>query len=91
MTEKRPVPLQHLILYKDKLNLIKDEFNYINRDTIRKVLKEEQADNNRKRNQKENKKEDGKDEDKLKKIDFKEKALKAKEKSIAKVAMKGQK
>jgi antiviral helicase SKI2 len=34
MTEKRPVPLQHFIIYKEKLVLIKDEFNNVYRDNI---------------------------------------------------------
>jgi antiviral helicase SKI2 len=38
MTEKRPVPLQHFIIYKDALHLIKDEMGNVNRDTIEKVL-----------------------------------------------------
>jgi superfamily II RNA helicase len=38
MTEKRPVPLQHFIVYKDGLHLIKDEFGNVKRDTIEKVL-----------------------------------------------------
>ena len=29
MTEHRPVPLRHYILYKDKIHMIKDEFNRI--------------------------------------------------------------
>jgi antiviral helicase SKI2 len=38
MTEKRPVPLQHFIIYKDALHLIKDELGVVKRDTIEKVL-----------------------------------------------------
>lgn len=38
MTEKRPVPLQHFIIYKDGLHLIKDEFGQVKRETIEKVL-----------------------------------------------------
>lgn len=76
MTEKRPVPLQHLILYKDKLHLIKDEFNNIHRDIIQKVLKDESNDAFKKRNLRDDKKQakDTVDEDgEKKKIDFKEK------------------
>jgi len=29
MTEKRPVPLEHCIIYKDKLHKIKDEFGTV--------------------------------------------------------------
>ena len=41
MTEKRPVPLQHFIIFKEKLHMIKDENNNIKRDVIEKVLREE--------------------------------------------------
>ena len=44
MTEKRPVPLQHFIIYKDALHLIKDEFGMVKRDTIEKVLAMHQKD-----------------------------------------------
>ena len=29
MTEKRPVPLQHFFIHKDKISLIKNEHGYI--------------------------------------------------------------
>jgi antiviral helicase SKI2 len=41
MTEKRPVPLQHFILFNEKLHMIKDELGNIRRDVIEKVLREE--------------------------------------------------
>ena len=44
MTEKRPVPLQHFIIYKDSLHLIKDEFGSVKKDTIEKVLSMHQKD-----------------------------------------------
>jgi superfamily II RNA helicase len=97
MTEKRPVPLQHFILYKDKLHMIKDEFGHVNRDVIEKVLKQEMVDR-RNKMQEEKKKggdngKDGKvDENgeykEKKEIDFKEKALKAKENALKAVTAK---
>ncbi len=44
MTEKRPVPLQHFIIYKEKIHMIKDEHNKVNRDVIARVLAEEEKD-----------------------------------------------
>ncbi len=41
MTEKRPVPLQHFIIFNEKVHMIKDEHGNIKRDVIEKVLKEE--------------------------------------------------
>lgn len=38
MTEKRPVPLQHVLLYKDKFTVVKDEFGNMNKDALRKVI-----------------------------------------------------
>ena len=49
MTEKRPVPLQHFIIYKEKLHMIKDEHNHVYRDVISKVLAEEDKDRKMKR------------------------------------------
>ena len=103
MTEKRPVPLQHYVYYKEKLHLIKDEQNKIYRDTIAKILKEEQQDGYKKYQDDQKKKQGGKVHDqgrqdeveadggKKKEIDFKEKALKAKENSRKMVAMKASK
>jgi len=56
MTEKRPVPLQHFIIYKEKLVLIKDEFNNVYRDNIEKVLNEEVKDRRNKFKEEEKKK-----------------------------------
>jgi antiviral helicase SKI2 len=39
MTEKRPVPLQHFVLYKEKLIEIKNSTNEILDSNISKVLK----------------------------------------------------
>ena len=58
MTEKRPVPLQHFILYKDKLHMIKDEMGNVNRDVIEKVLKLE-ANDRRNKMQEDKKKKEG--------------------------------
>jgi superfamily II RNA helicase len=93
MTEKRPVPLQHFIIYKDALHLIKDEFGVVKRDTIEKVLAMHQKDAKAKyaMDDKAKKKEaqaaeqEGEYKEK-KEIDFKEKALKAKENALKKVA-----
>ena len=88
MTEKRPVPLQHFIIYKEKIHMIKDEHNQVYRDVIGKVLAEEEKDRRQKRaeEQKNGKKKDKEDDDGDKKeIDFKEKALKAKEQALKKV------
>ncbi len=41
MTEKRPVPLQHFFLYKDKLTLVKNEVNKVFGENIKAVLKQE--------------------------------------------------
>eukprot|EP00347_Sterkiella_histriomuscorum_P019452 403341578 len=97
MTEKRPVPLQHTLLYKDKFSVIKDELNNMNRDSLKKILQEEKKDSFKMRDEKnkgikpkEEKQEEAKFE-KKKEIDFKEKALKAKENQIKKTAMKAQK
>ena len=49
MTEKRPVPLQHFVLYKEKLHMIKDEKGNINRDVIQKVTQEEENERFKKR------------------------------------------
>jgi len=48
MTEKRPVPLQHFIIYKEKLTMIKDEHNNINREAIARILREEAEDRRKK-------------------------------------------
>lgn len=48
MTDKRPVPLQHFILYKEKTHMIKDENGVVFRDVIEKVLKEENKDRQKK-------------------------------------------
>jgi superfamily II RNA helicase len=52
MTLKRPVPLQHFIIYKDKVEMIKDENNVVRRDVIERLLKEEQKDARTKRMEK---------------------------------------
>lgn len=101
MTEKRPVPLQHFIIFKEKVHMIKDEHGNINRDVIEKVLKEEQI-ARQKKFQDDKRKEkkaveavgaaEGEQREK-KEIDFKEKKIKAKEdalQSIAKKAVKNQ-
>jgi hypothetical protein len=41
MTEKRPVPLQHYFLFKEKLYLVKDSGNLLKDDVVKKVLKSE--------------------------------------------------
>lgn len=88
MTEKRPVPLQHMILLNEKLTLIKDETNNINRVAIEKALREEQVSSRKQRDKKEQEKAAAKKEPKVdgdgelrekKEIDFKQKATKAKE------------
>jgi superfamily II RNA helicase len=48
MTDKRPVPLQHFILYKEKTHMIKDENGVVYREVIEKVLKEENKDRQKK-------------------------------------------
>ena len=91
MTEKRPVPLQHFIIYKEKLHMIKDEFNNIDRERIEKVLKEEGVDRKKNFADKDKKKAAPKDgskvveEEKEKDIDFKDKARKAKEHALESV------
>ena len=49
MTEKRPVPLQHFIIYKENIHMNKDEHNNVYRDVIHKVLGEEEKDRRQKR------------------------------------------
>lgn len=44
MTDYRPVPLQHQILYKDKYYMVKDEFGNFRGDDVRHVLKLENQD-----------------------------------------------
>ncbi|CDW89600.1 dead deah box helicase family protein [Stylonychia lemnae] len=92
MTEKRPVPLQHKLLYKDKLSLAKDESGRIQIDEIKKVLKEEEI-HNRSKGREDNKtqKEELKQDGDKKEIDFKEKARKAKDHALQKAASKGMK
>lgn len=92
MTEKRPVPLQHFIIYKEKLHMIKDENNKVYREVISKVLAEEEKDRRLKRAEEakdaRNKKKDhgdGEGDGEKKEIDFKEKALKAKEQALKKI------
>jgi len=90
MTEKRPVPLQHFIIYKEKLHMIKDEHNQLYREVISKVLAEEERDRRQKRAEEnkaggKKKKEEAEDEGEKKEIDFKEKALKAKEQALKKI------
>lgn len=93
MTEKRPVPLQHFVLYKEKLHMIKDEHGQVHREQIEAVLKLEQADNRQKQKEKELKKKQA-DKEALegagekREIDFKEKAQKAKDLALQNVAMK---
>jgi superfamily II RNA helicase len=84
MTEKRPVPLQHFIIFKEKLHMIKDENNNIKRDVIEKVLREEAEERRKKfKEQDKEKKKKAKDEDgEEKDIDFKQKAMKAKEHAL---------
>lgn len=47
MTEKRPVPLQHTLLFKEKLYTIKDANNNMLDDNIRKVLQMESQERHR--------------------------------------------
>lgn len=49
MTEKRPVPLQHVLLYKDKFTVVKNEVGIMDKEALRKVIKEENEDNRKKR------------------------------------------
>jgi superfamily II RNA helicase len=86
MTEKRPVPLQHFIIYKDKLHMIKDEHNVVYRDVIQKVLKEEEKDRFSKKNEEKKKLAEEADAE-PKDIDFKQKAIKAKEQALKKVTV----
>lgn len=81
MTEKRPVPLQHFIIYKEKLTMIKDEHNNINREAIARILREEAEDRRKKFKEEAKKKPKEKDGD-AKEIDFKQKAMKAKEHAL---------
>lgn len=61
MTEKRPVPLEHKVLFGDKLHLIKDELNNIHRENIDHVLKLEQNDRRKKFAEKDKQKKNPKD------------------------------
>ncbi len=66
--------------------MIKDEHNNVYRDIIEKVLKDEEKDRFKRKDEekkKSNKNKDGDDE--LKEIDFKQKAIKAKEYALKKV------
>jgi antiviral helicase SKI2 len=49
MTEKRPVPLQHFVIFKERLHMIKDEHGNIHRDAIETVLKLERDESRKKK------------------------------------------
>lgn len=83
------MPLQHFIIYKEKLHMIKDENNNVYRDVIQAVLREEEKDRNKKKDEEKKKgaKANKEDDGEPKEIDFKEKAMKAKEQALKKVTM----
>lgn len=86
-TEKRPVPLQHYILYGEKLYLAKNEFNTTFSNNITQALNKQKDDFFKKRNQKEENKQKKLKEreetgEEKPEIDFKAKAQKAKSKQL---------